>query len=259
MCMGCLSISRRGVFAGLAATVALAGCAENAETGRSQLALVDDAQLAQLADQAWAEMTAQIGPVGDPAMQARLTALAAPLAAAARRPDLDWRFAVLDSPELNAFVLPNGKVGVFRGLMEFARDDDELASVIAHEAGHIVARHPSERVSQQLAVQAGVSIAQALLSGEGGENGELIAGALGLGAVYGVILPFSRSHELEADRIGVGLMAEVGMDPRGAVTFWQRMIARGDQGARPPEALSTHPADGRRLAELEAAVAEVAG
>src|SRR5690606_1876781 len=134
-----------------------------------------------------------IGPVGDPAMQARLTALAAPLAAAAGRPDLDWRFAVLDSPELNAFVLPNGKVGVFRGLMEFARDDDELASVIAHEAGHIVARHPSERVSQQLAVQAGVSIAQALLSGEGGGDGELIAGALGLGAVYGVILPFSRS------------------------------------------------------------------
>jgi len=259
MCTGCLPISRRGVFAGLvgAAALAAAGCSENADLGRSQLALVDDAQLAQLADQAWSEMTARIAPVRDPDMQARLARLARPLAEAAGRPDLSWAFAVLDSPELNAFVLPNGKVGVFRGLMEFAQDDDELGSVIAHEVGHIVARHPAERVSQQLAVQAGVSIAQALLSGENGQNADALAGALGLGAVYGVILPFSRSHELEADRVGVGLMAEAGMDPRGAVTFWQRMISRGDQAAKPPEALSTHPADGRRLAALESAVAAV--
>jgi len=244
----------RLVFASLLAALSLTGCSENADTGRNQLMLVDDAQLAQLADQAWTEMTAQIAPVADPAMQARLARLAAPIAKATGRADLTWEFVVLDSPELNAFVLPNGKVGVFRGLMEFARDDDELGSVIAHEAGHIVARHPSERVSQQLAVQAGVSIAQALLSGENGENADAVAGALGLGAVYGVILPFSRSHELEADRVGVGLMKQVGMDPRGAVTFWQRMIARGDQAAKPPEALSTHPADGRRLSALEEAV-----
>jgi predicted Zn-dependent protease len=237
------------------AALVLAGCSQNADTGRNQLMLVDDAQLAQLADQAWGEMTAQIAPVRDPAMQARLARLAAPIAQATGRTDLAWEFVVLDSPELNAFVLPNGKVGVFRGLMEFARDDDELGSVIAHEAGHIVARHPTERVSQQLAVQAGVSIAQALFSGENGENAEVVAGALGLGAVYGVILPFSRSHELEADRVGVDLMRKVGLDPQGAVSFWRRMAARGNQQAKPPEALSTHPADDRRLTALEEAVA----
>jgi predicted Zn-dependent protease len=251
-------MTRRGVFAGLAAAAGLAGCSENADTGRNQLMLVSDEQLSGLADQSWSQVAAQFQPVADPAMQARLVRVAKPIAEAAGRPDLSWEFVVLDSPEFNAFVLPNGKVGVFHGLMTFAADDDELGSVLAHEAGHIVARHPAERVSQQLAVQAGVSIAQAMLSGENGDGGQLAGAALGMGAVYGVILPFSRKHELEADLVGVELMRKVGMDPNGAVTFWRRMIARAEQAPKPPEALSTHPADGRRLAALEAAVAAAA-
>jgi len=239
---------------GLAA-MAAAGCSENAVSGRRQLAFVPDEQLVQLADQSWAELLSQSPLVRDPALQARLARVAAPIAQATGRGDLDWEFVIFDSPELNAFVLPNGKVVFFRGMMELAQTDDELGAVMSHEAAHILARHPNERVSQQLAVQAGVSLAQLLLTGENGENGGLIAGALGVGAAYGVLLPFSRAHELEADRIGVDLMRRVGMNPQGAVDFWERMIASQAREGQPPEVLSTHPASDRRLEELRALVA----
>ena len=234
--------------------VPLVGCSDNTQTGRRQLAFVPDAQLAQLADQAWAELVSRTPVSRDAALHRRLARVAAPITRASGRDDLRWEFVVFDSPELNAFVLPNGKVAVFRGMMEFAKDD-ELGAVVGHEVAHILARHPAERVSQQLAAQAGVSLAQLLFEGENGENAELVASVLGLGATYGVLLPYSRTHELEADRIGVDLMKKAGIDPLAAVRFWERMMARQERQNAPPEALSTHPADARRLAELRAAVA----
>lgn len=251
MCRLCAS--RRGFLAALGA-VGVTACSDNATTGRKQLVLVDDAQLAKMADQSWEQVTAQVKPVVDPAAHARLARIGAPLVKAAGRNDIAWTFTVLDSPDFNAFVLPNGKVGFFRGLFDFARTDDEIASVLGHEIGHIIARHPAERVSQELAVQAGVSIAQIFLSGENGEYANEIGAALGMGAVFGVVLPFSRKHELEADSVGVGLMKTAGYDPKAAVTFWERMASR-PQEAKPPEVLSTHPADKRRLEELKAVVA----
>ncbi|MFN3584785.1 M48 family metallopeptidase [Phenylobacterium sp.] len=249
MCGVCFS--RRGLLTGLGA-LSLAACTENAATGRSQLVLVDDGQLSAMADQAWREIAAKVPPVRDPAVQARLARIGAPLVKAAGREDLPWSFTVLDSPEFNAFVLPNGRVGFFRGLFEFAGSDDEIGSVLGHEIGHIVARHPAERVSHELAAQAGVAIAQMLVSDSAGEWTDEIGAALGMGAVFGVILPYSRKHELEADRVGVELMRKAGLDARAAVTFWERMAGRSQ--AQPPEVLSTHPADDRRLAALKAAV-----
>lgn len=247
-------LSRRGLLAALAA-VGVVGCSENTTTGRRQLVVVSDAQLAQMADSSWDQIVAATPPVRDRAVQARLARIGEPLAAVAGRPDLNWSFTVLDSPDLNAFVLPNGRVGFFRGLLDLARSDDEVGSVLGHEIGHILARHPAERVSQQAAVQVGVGLAQMLMSGENAQYADEMGAALGLGAQFGVILPYARSHELEADRIGVSLMRKAGMNPAAAVTFWERMAkaARGDQ--RPPEVLSTHPADARRIEALKAAVA----
>ncbi|MBL8774110.1 MAG: M48 family metallopeptidase [Phenylobacterium sp.] len=255
MCGVCFS--RRGLLAALGA-VGLAGCSENAATGRRQLVFVDDGQLATLADRTWNEVVAKIPPVADPAAQARLARIGAPLVKAAGRDDLDWSFTVLDSPEFNAFVLPNGRVGFFRGLMEFARDDGAIASVVGHEIGHVLARHSAERMSQEIAVQAGVGIAQLLISQEAGQYADEIGAALGAGAVLGVILPYSRKHELEADRVGVDLMRKAGQDPNDAVRFWERMIRRAQNTERPPEVISTHPADTRRLEALKAAVARPA-
>jgi predicted Zn-dependent protease len=253
MCGACYS---RRSFLALGAAAGLTACSQNEDTGRRQLAFISDEQLTGMADQAWAQVTAQFRPVRDPAYHVRLARIGRPLAEASGR-DLAWEFVVLDSPQFNAFVLPNGKVGFFRGLFDFARSDDEIGSVVGHEVGHVMARHPSERVSQELAVRAGVSLAQILLANgeEGGQYAGEIAAALGMGATYGVLLPYSRKHELEADQVGVELMRKTGMDPKAAVSFWERMIARQADQPRQLEALSTHPADDRRLAALRAAVA----
>lgn len=238
--------------------LALAGCSQNAETGRRQLVVVSDAQLAEIADASWAQIVAQTPPVRDPDVQARLARIGRPLALAANRPDLKWSFTVLDSPDLNAFVLPNGRVGFYKGLLDLARSDDEVGSVLGHEIGHILARHPAERVSHQMAAQLGVGVAQLLMSsGDNAQYADEVGAALGLGAQFGVILPYARSHELEADRIGVDLMRKAGMNPAAAVTFWERMSRAARSDNKPPEVLSTHPADGRRIEELKAAVAKV--
>lgn len=256
MCGAC-DLSRRTLLTALAASAA-AACSQNPETGRSQLAFVPDSQLSALADQAWAQVAAQIPPVADPAAHERLARIGAPLVRAGGREDLNWRFTVLDSPDFNAFVLPNGRVGFFKGLFDFAQSDAEIGAVLGHEIGHVVARHPSERVSQEVAVKAGVSLAQLLFSGEGGQNAEAIGAALGVGAAFGVLLPYSRRHELEADEVGVGLMREAGMDPTAALRFWERMAQR-EGGPQPPEVLSTHPADGTRLEALRKVVGGATG
>ena len=214
------------------------------------MAFVPDSQLVDLADQAWAEMLTKTPVSNSPAMVERLARVAARITGASTRDDLTWEFVVFDSPELNAFVLPNGKVAVFKGMMEFATTDDELGAVLGHEVAHVVARHPAERVSQQLAAEVGMTLAQLAFGGENGENAQLVAGIFGLGATYGVLLPYSRTHELEADRVGVELMKKAGMEPLAALRFWERMIERREAQGAPPEALSSHPADARRLNEL---------
>lgn len=249
-------VSRRNLLAVLASGAVLVACSENTATGRSQFAVAPDELLQQMADEAWADLSGQTAVAADPRQQARLARVGQAIVKASGRSDLDWEFVVFDRPEINAFVLPNGKVGAFRGLMEFARDDDELAGVLGHEVGHILARHAAERVSQQLAVQLGVGVLQAILAnGEYGQHAGEIAGALGMGAVYGVILPYSRSHELEADRLGVDLAQRAGFDPAGAIRFFEHMSRDGREEPEAPEVLSTHPADQRRLAVLKEAVA----
>ena len=257
-----LPLTRRSLLAVLASGAAVAGlsaCSENPATGRRQLVVVSDAQLAEMADAAWTDLAAKTPVLRDPAVQRRLAKVGGAVAEAAGRNDLSWDFVVFDQPDINAFVLPNGKVGFFRGLIDFARSDHELAAVMGHEAGHVVARHAAERVSQQAAVQLGVGLAQAVLSESYGENAGDIAGILGMGAHYGVLLPYSRKHELEADRLGVSLMKTAGYDPIGAVQFWNRMLQAEAEGGRPLEFLSTHPAGATRLAALKDAAREAAG
>jgi len=174
-------LTRRGLLATLTAT-SLAGCSENAATGRRQLVVVSDGQLAEMADTSWAQILSQTPPLGDPDVQARLARIGRPLAEAADRPDLAWSFTVLDSPDLNAFVLPNGRVGFFKGLLDLARSDDEVGSVLGHEIGHILARHPAERVSHQLAAQAGVALAQLVMSsGDNAQYADEVGAARGSG------------------------------------------------------------------------------
>jgi predicted Zn-dependent protease len=247
-------LHRRHLLAALVSGAAVAACSENPVTGRNQLMLVSDEQLQGLGAQAWADLQRQTPLSEDRAAQSRLSEIGTRVAEASGQTGLDWEFKVFDSPEVNAFVLPGGKVGFFKGLMDLAASDDEIAAVMGHEVGHVQAQHAAERMSQQVAVQLGVQIAAVALSQEYGENANAIAAALGMGALYGVILPYSRQHEFEADDLGVNVMASAAYEPLAAVRFWERMSGPST-GREPPALLSTHPSNEDRLARLRAAVA----
>ncbi|MBY0564058.1 MAG: M48 family metallopeptidase [Hyphomonadaceae bacterium] len=247
-------VSRRRLLEVLAAGAVLAplgACSENAATGRRQFVLVSDEMLEQLSQQAWAELMTQTPRVSDSGVQRRLEAIGQRVADASGLQNVNWEFVAFDSPEVNAFVLPGGKVGFFKGLIDLAESDGEIAAVMGHEVGHVAARHAAERLSQQLAVSVGVQAASILLEEEMGQHADEAAAALGMGLMYGVILPYSRAHELEADRLGVDVMSRAGYQGRDAVSFWRRMMeAIGAQG-EPLPWLSTHPATEERLRVLE--------
>jgi predicted Zn-dependent protease len=229
--------------------VALCACARVPYTNRSQLILVDSQQEMALGARAFRQVVAQSRIDRDPKVNAAVDEVGRRLAAVAKRPDFRWKFVVLDDDkQVNAFCLPGGKVGVYTGILPVAQDKNGLAVVMAHEIAHAIARHGAERMSQnQLAQLAG----QALAIGLGGRpEAGMVLSAYGLGTQVGVLLPYSRTQESEADHIGLLLMAQAGYDPRAAIDFWERM-ERVDR-SRAPEFLSTHPSGGTRLQQLRA-------
>lgn len=246
-------LSRRNLLGLLGGGAIVAACSENAATGRRQFVLVSEEQLAALGEEAWRDALSQLPRVENRRMEERLSNIGERVVAASDVSVASWQFAVFDNPAINAFVLPGGKVGFYRGLMEVAASDDEIAAVVGHEVAHVAARHAAERLSQQLALQVGVSLASAALSEEYGQNADIIAGALGAGALYGVILPYSRMQEFEADRLGVDLMRQAEFDPTGALSFWRRMAQGGEDTV---EWMSTHPADQTRLEALQTLIAD---
>ena len=161
----------------------------------------------------------------------------------------EWEVVVFDEPSANAFALPGGYIGVHTGLLDVAQNQDQLATVLGHEVGHVIAEHSNERVSQSQLLQTGMQLgAVALDMSEVSYRNEIMQ-ALGLGAQFGVVLPFSRTHESEADEIGLELMAKAGFEPQQSVALWQNMAKQG--GARQPEFLSTHPAPSSRITQLQ--------
>jgi predicted Zn-dependent protease len=161
-----------------------------------------------------------------------------------------WEFKLIaDDKQANAFALPGGKVAVYTGILPITRDEAGLAAVLGHEIGHVVARHGGERLSQQMGVQTVTQIAAGMASSNPATV-QLVAAALGAGAQYGVLLPWSRQQESEADHIGIILMAKAGYDPHASVELWKRMQAAAT-GQRPSEWLSTHPSEATRIQQLE--------
>ena len=162
-----------------------------------------------------------------------------------------WEVVVFDDEQVNAFALPGGKIGVYTGLLKVAENQHQLAAVIGHEVGHVIAEHGNERMSQSTLINVGSqAVGQVLAANEVPQSGPIMA-AIGLGVQVGVQLPFSRTHESEADVIGLQLMAKSGFDPRQSVNLWQNMDA-ASSGDRPMELLSTHPAPQTRIDNLQA-------
>lgn len=164
-----------------------------------------------------------------------------------------WEFNLVESKEINAWCMPGGKVVVYTGILPFTRDENGLAVVIGHEIAHAVAKHGNERMSQGLIAEMGGMALSTAMQAKSEETRQLWMTAFGLGAQYGVIMPYSRLQENEADHLGLIFMAMAGYDPNGAIAFWQRMSAqKGGQGV--PEFLSTHPSDTRRIRNIQSLI-----
>lgn len=242
--------------AAILAAGGLAACSYNESLGRNQLLLVDSSALAQAGQQAWAQALQSNKRSTNAAANQRVRNVGSRIVQAAGLTDRQWEYAVFEDPQPNAFALPGGKIGVNTGLLTLVRNDDQLAAVIGHEVAHTVANHAAERMSQSSAAQLGLAVAQSALGGGAGSATAQRIGALGsVGAQVGVLLPFSRTHELEADRIGVDYMARAGYRPSEAVALWQ-MMSQQRSGGSAPQILSTHPSDASRIAALQEYIAQ---
>jgi predicted Zn-dependent protease len=242
-----------------AALVPLA-CSTVPITGRQQLDLVPDSQMMSMSFQQYGEFIKGVRVSRDQRQAAMVKRVGGDIQRAVEgyfaRHNLSselagyaWEFTLVDSSEVNAFCMPGGKVVVFSGILPATKDENGLAVVIGHEVAHAVAKHGSERMSQGLLQQLGGLALQRALEQKPEQTRQVWMAAFGLGSQLGVMLPYSRLQEHEADRLGMIFMAMAGYDPAGAAAFWKRMSQGA--GAKPPEFLSTHPSDESRIANMK--------
>lgn len=243
---------KRKAFALLGAVVLLvAGCVTVPQTGRSALHLVPSDQLASMSAAQFGRMKQEMEVSNDARYNAMLQRVGERIAyvAAPDMPNADWEFVVFENPQVNAFAMAGGKVGVFTGLFDLVHSEADLAVVVGHEIAHVAAGHANERVSQQLLAAGGAMALQMGTEDMDPSDRRLLMAAYGATATAGVLLPFSRFHESEADEIGLMYAAEAGYDPRAAIPFWKRMEAQ--KSGSPPEFLSTHPSGETRIRRLK--------
>jgi len=243
-------LTRRQLVQGLAAgsVVALSGCAANQHLGRDQLMLVSDQQLAAMSGSTWKQVTQKYRPVRGTSMSRAVDRVGQRIVSVSGlNQNRNWQFTLLDSDQVNAFVLPGGQVAFFEGITEKFDNEAQMATVMGHEVGHVAGRHAAERASQQLLAGIGMTVASVAIASTGTRHAQEIAGVLGAGVTFGIILPYSRQHEYEADALGVRYMARAGYEPRESVNFWQNMMGSGPQVA---EFMSTHPSDRNRISAL---------
>lgn len=235
----------------IAVAATLAGC-KTSPTGRTQLALYSEQQMDQMGVASFEQMKQEQKVDTDAKTNRYVKCIANALIAQlpANYANQQWEVVVFEDDSANAFALPGGKIGVHTGILKVAENQDQLAAVMGHEVGHVIAEHANERVSQNSVLQFGLQAGAAVLEMNNIEYRNAIMQGLGLGAQYGVALPFSRSHESEADVIGLDLMAKAGFNPEGSVALWQNMAKMSEQ--RPPEFMSTHPAPENRIRQLQA-------
>lgn len=240
--------------------VMLTACA-TAPSGRSQLLLYSDTQMDQLGIASFDQIKSKGTLVRDPAREVYVRCVVDALAAQLPQPwrATPWEVRVFQDDSANAFALPGGKVGVNTGILAVASNADQLAAVLGHEMAHVVFRHANERVSTSTVADAGLGMVNAYVGANASpQTRNAVMSALGLGTQVGVLLPFSRQHESEADLFGQQLMAKAGFDPAQAVALWQNMSKAGS-GTRPITWLSTHPDPSQRIDRLQAQVGVLQG
>lgn len=222
------------------------GCATTT-TGRSQLMLMNEDQEKQIGEQSAAEILKEAKISNNKTQTAQVRRVGQRIALAANKPDFEWEFHLLEDPTQNAFCLPGGKVFAYTGLMELVASDDELAVVMGHEVAHALLRHGAERASMgQIQNTLGGVLGVALDAFGVGQYKGVAGAAYNVGSNYAVMMPYSRSHELEADKLGVDLLIKAGYKGEAALSFWQKMSG-GNSGS---DFFSTHPSDEKRIQQI---------
>ncbi len=239
----------------IAASLAIAACTSS-PTGRHQLLLFSNSDMNSLGAQSFEQMKQQQAVSQDEHKNAYVQCVAHSITQ--HVPQLpgftSWEVVVFDSEQVNAFALPGGKIGVYTGLLDVAVNQDQLATVIGHEIAHVLADHSNERLSQSQLANAGLQLTNiALGSTEYAQYRNVTMSALGLGLQYGVLMPYGRTQESEADIVGLELMAKSGFDPKQSIELWKNM-AKASGGSQPPELLSTHPSHRTRIQDLSAKI-----
>ncbi len=239
----------------LLAVAGLTACSAS-PTGRNQLLMFSDQEMSSLGAKSFDQMKEEIPISKDKKINSYVQCVAKHVTGVipSQSGFQDWEVVVFDSEQVNAFALPGGKIGVYTGLLGVAKNQDQLATVIGHEVAHVLADHSNERLSQSQLANAGLTLANVAISAsEYKQYQDLTMAALGVGVQYGVILPYGRTQESEADIVGLGYMAKAGFDPNQSVDLWKNMSAASG-GAQPPEFFSTHPSHSTRIKELQATI-----
>ncbi|MEE2567744.1 M48 family metallopeptidase [Hyphobacterium marinum] len=243
-------MDRRSVIMGLAAgtVIPLSGC-----TGGSSGLFYSEADIITLSDQAWADALRRERQLRDPYYLSRVERVGRAMVPASGQTHLNWEFVVLDNDSVNAWVLPNGKVAFHKGLLDLMDEDGHVAAVMGHEMGHVAGRHAQARANQQRGADIGMQIATIALQSQGVDIDRNTAAILGAGVTYGVILPYSRQHEFEADQRGIDFMVASGYRASDAVDVWMALSTMHEQSNF--EFMSTHPSDDARIAAMREHIA----
>jgi predicted Zn-dependent protease len=242
-----------------AITLCLVTACAVSPTGRKQLLLMGNNDVAQMGLSSFQQIKQKERVSSDPIQNhyvqcvAQAITQAIPAQYANTNPG-EWEVVVFDSKEVNAFALPGGRIGVYTGLLKVAKNQDQLAAVIGHEVSHVLAQHSNERLSQSQVANMGMAAADSILKNSATKAPAMAA--LGMGVQYGVLMPYSRAHETEADVLGLQLMAIAGFNPKESVSLWQNMAAASN-GQAPMEILSTHPSDQTRINKLQSLIPQV--
>ncbi|AJR06029.1 M48 family peptidase [Photobacterium gaetbulicola] len=239
----------------IASAIALTACSSS-PTGRQQVLLFSEQDMSQLGAQSFDALKEQEKIHTDAKTNQYVQCVTDALTARLGGPQVadQWEVVVFDSDQVNAFALPGGKIGVYTGLLNVATNQDQLATVIGHEIGHVLAQHSNERLSRTQLANMGLQISSVAMGGA--DYHDAAMAGLGLGVQYGVLMPYGRAQESESDIIGLRLMAEAGFDPNESVSLWQNM-AKASGGNQPPELLSTHPSHSTRIDDLRAEIAKL--
>jgi len=251
---------KKQILSLLTAALLLSNCGSVPITGRRQLQLVSDSEVLSSSLTQYASYMQSATKSGNTTQSAQVTRVGKRIAAATESylrnngleselSNFSWEFNLVKDDQINAFCMPGGKIVVYEGIMKLISSDDELAVVLGHEVAHAVAKHSNERMSQQVLAQYGSAALGVALSGSSSAVQSLASQVYGLGAQYGMALPFSRKHESEADYMGLILMTIAGYNPDVAVSFWQKMSSSSN--AQVPEFMSTHPSDSHRISDIQ--------